>query len=121
MSLLSVFQAIFICELGNNNVLNLSCCSKVRVVSDCESVCFGNSLFNLKLHVSYWDIMAAVGDSSTCFVNSLFMQDWWLFCVCGLLVSPFPSLPNGSDIQEHVVLVHFNTGWAKEQFIYLPI
>lgn len=39
----------------------------------------------------------------------------WTPCVS----FPLPSLPNWSEIQEHVVLVHFNTGWAKEQFIYL--
>lgn len=34
------------------------------------------------------------------------------------LPSPLPAFPRG-NIQEHFVLSHFNTGWEKEQFIYL--
>lgn len=35
-------------------------------------------------------------------------------------LSPFPalSLPRWSDSQEHVVLIHFSTGWARGQLIF---
>lgn len=102
-------------------MLNLSYCSKVWVVSNCESFCFGNSLFNLKLHVSYWDIVAAIGDFSTGFVNRVFLLFFVCVCVDSLSPFPSPSLPKGNAIQEHVVLACFNTGWVKEQFIYLLI
>jgi len=74
-------------------MLNLPYCSKVWVVSHYKSFCFGNSLFNLKLHVSHWDVVAAIGDFSTCFVNSWLMQGWFFVCVCGLPVSLLLPLP----------------------------
>lgn len=87
----------------------------IEDIEEFVSLCPGDfSLFNVTLDMSYCDKMADRW-LPTLFVNGLFVQPLRVWTL-----SPFPalSLPRWSDSQEHVVLIHFSTGWARGQLIF---
>lgn len=92
-------------------VLNLSW-SKARVVS--ESLCFGSSLFNFKLHGSSWAVMAGTGDSphALVVVNSFF--------VCGFPGSLPLSLPSQGGLSRNTLssVVSTQDGRKNSLFTY---
>lgn len=79
-----------------------------------ESLCFGNSLFKFKLHVSSWALKAGTGDSPHAFivVNSFFM--------CGFLGSLPLSLPSQGGISRNTLssVISTQDGRRNSLFTY---